>query len=73
MINIIWIVLILVGFIVAIPGGRIEDVTQSAFDSAKYAVELCFGLIGIYSLWLGLMKVAEKSGLVKALSKRMVG
>lgn len=73
MINIIWIVLIIAGIIIAVPGGHIEDVTQSAFDSAKTAVELCFGLIGIYSLWLGLMKVAEKAGLVKALSKKMTG
>jgi spore maturation protein A len=71
MVNIVWIILILGGFIAAIFNGRLEVVTQAAFDSAKYAVELCFGLIGIYALWLGLMKVADKSGLVKAFSRRM--
>jgi len=71
MVNIVWIVLIFGGFAAAIFNGRLEAVTQAAFDSAKYAVELCFGLIGIYALWLGLMKVADKSGLVKALSRRM--
>jgi len=71
MVNIVWMILLLGGFITAVFNGRIEAVTQAAFDSAKYAVELCFGLIGIYALWLGLMKVADKAGLVKAFSGRI--
>ncbi len=71
MVNTVWILLILVGILAALPAGNIEAVTQSAFDGAKHAVELSFGLIGIYALWLGLMRVAEKAGLVKALSNRM--
>jgi len=63
--------MILMGLLVALFSGKMEAVTQAALDSAKYAVELCFGLIGIYALWLGLMKVAEESGMVKAISKRM--
>ena len=73
MVNGIWIILILAGLIMGLITGRLEAVTQSAIESAKYAVELCFGLIGIYALWLGLMRVAEKSGLVNAISKRMSG
>jgi len=73
MINIIWMAFIIIGLLVAAVTGRIEATTQAAFDGARSAVELCFALIGIYSLWLGLMKVAEKSGLVNALSKRMRG
>jgi len=70
-VNVVWILLLLGGFLTAMFNGRIEAVTQAALDSAKYAVELCFGLIGIYALWLGLMKVAEKSGLVKAISGKI--
>src|SRR5690554_5721372 len=73
MINIIWMAFIIIGLLVAAVTGRIEATTQAAFDGARSAVELCFALIGIYSLWLGLMKVAEKAGLVKALSKKMTG
>jgi len=73
MVNSVWIVLILAGLLMGLINGELEAVTQSAIDSAKYAVELCLGLIGIYALWLGLMKVAEESGLVKAISKRMSG
>ena len=71
MVNVVWILLLLGGFLTAMFNGRVEAVTQAALDSAKYAVELCFGLIGIYALWLGLMKVAEKSGLVRAISGKI--
>lgn len=71
MVNIIWLILIVGGFLISALTGRVEQTSQSAFDSAKYAVELGIGLIGIYSLWLGLMRVAEKSGLVNAFSKKI--
>ncbi|HHU48113.1 MAG: nucleoside recognition domain-containing protein [Caldicoprobacterales bacterium] len=71
MVNIVWLILIVGGFLVSVFTGQVEQTSQSAFGSAKYAVELGIGLIGIYSLWLGLMRVAEKSGLVNAFSKKI--
>ena len=68
MVNIVWLILIIGGFLAAIFSGKVEAVTQAAFDSAKYAVELGFSLMGIYILWLGLMRVAQKAGLIKAFS-----
>lgn len=73
MVNIVWLLLIFVGFISAFIFGNLEFTTQSALEGAKYAVELCIGLSGIYALWLGIMKVAEKSGLVESLSEKMKG
>ncbi|MFY9176531.1 MAG: nucleoside recognition domain-containing protein [Caldicoprobacterales bacterium] len=73
MVNVIWLFMILIGFLVALFFGDLEAATQAALDNAKYAVELCIGLLGIYALWLGLMRVAEKSGLVEAISKKMQG
>lgn len=73
MVNIVWLFMILLGFLSAMFLGNLEATTQSALDGAKYAIELCVGLSGIYALWLGLMKVAEKSGLVEAISKKMKG
>ena len=70
MVNGIWILLILIGPIVSVFNGRLEAVTQSALDNAKYAVELCFGLVGIYALWLGLMKVAQESGMVNKIAEK---
>ena len=42
----------------------LNQLTTGLFDSAKTSVDLAFGLIGIMALWLGLMKIAEESGLI---------
>ena len=48
---------------------KIRAVTQAAFDTAEFAVKLALGLIGIMALWLGLMQILEKSGLINYLVK----
>jgi spore maturation protein A len=57
-------------------GGRIEalkkrgnDITENTAAMAKLSVELCLGYIGMMALWLGIMKIADESGLVKSLIK----
>ncbi len=47
----------------------LTDLTKALFVSAKAAVNLAIGLIGIMALWLGLMKIAEESGLVKIFAR----
>jgi spore maturation protein A len=69
MINIIWAVLIIVGFAVGAITGNLDIVTNAAIDSAKSAVELAIGLIGIMALWLGIMKIAEDSGLIRGIGR----
>jgi len=69
MINYIWMGLIVVGVVVAAFTGRMEALTEAAFDAAKLSVELAIGLIGIMALWLGLMKVAEAAGIVRFLAR----
>jgi spore maturation protein A len=44
---------------------------MAAIDSAKTAVEIAIGLVGIMTLWLGIMKVAEEAGLVATLGRAM--
>lgn len=46
---------------------KLRAITSAAFDMAEFAVTLAIGLIGVMALWLGLMKIAEKSGLVHVL------
>lgn len=71
MINGIWMGLIVIGVIMSIFNGNVEVVTDSAISSSKTAVEISIGLIGVMSLWLGLMKIAEEAGLVKALGRAL--
>ena len=42
---------------------KLRKITYAAFDMANFAVKLAIGLIGIMALWLGLMQIADKSGL----------
>tara|TARA_B000000532_G_C18799541_1_gene376374 strand:- start:337 stop:912 length:576 start_codon:yes stop_codon:yes gene_type:complete len=56
--------MIFISVIVGTINGRIDAVTESAIQMSKTAVEIAIGLIGIMALWLGTMKIAEKSGLI---------
>ncbi len=47
---------------------KLKDVTNSALDNASTAVTIALGLIGIMALWLGVMKVAEKAGLISIIA-----
>ncbi len=67
--NWIWFVLFLSGVVVAAATGRIEAVTQGVLDGAKDGVVVSFGLISIMTFWLGMMKIAEDAGLVRALAR----
>lgn len=71
MINIVWLLFIVIGIIVAVFNGNIDAVTESAISSAKTAVDLSLGLIGVMALWLGIMKIAEDSGLIKLISRAL--
>lgn len=68
MINIVWLGLILIGAVVALFHGQADLVTKSAFDGAGQAVDTTIGLMGVMSLWLGIMRIAEKSGLVEKIA-----
>jgi spore maturation protein A len=68
LLNTIWLLLLASGIIVAALNGNIEVVSQAALQAAQEAVEVCINLIGIMALWLGIMKIAEKAGLIKGLA-----
>ena len=69
MLNYIWFALMAIALIVAIVMGTAPAVTKGAIDSAKTAVDISLGLIGIMTLWLGIMRVAEKAGLIAMLGR----
>ena len=45
------------------------DVTNAALDSAGDAVSLCITMIGVMALWVGLMEIAQKSGLIAKMTR----
>ena len=69
MLNYIWFALLAIALVVAAFNGTAAQVTKASVDSAKTAVEISLGLIGIMTLWLGIMRVAEKAGLVTMLAR----
>jgi len=58
-----------IGVGAGIYNGKIDAVTEAAIDMAKVSVNIAIGLIGIMALWLGIMKIAEDSGLIRIIAK----
>ncbi|MEQ9561937.1 MAG: nucleoside recognition domain-containing protein [Woeseiaceae bacterium] len=69
MLNYIWFGMMAIGVGAGIYNGTIDAVTNAAIDMAKLSVEIAIGLIGIMALWLGIMKIAEESGLIRVIAK----
>lgn len=67
--DLIFYILVIGGIIVAAINGRIDVVTNSLVSSANGAVERVLGLVGIMTLWLGMARIAEKSGLLEAMTR----
>jgi spore maturation protein A len=65
----IWTFLVAAALLAAAANGRMAELTAAALASAREAVTLSLGLAGVMALWLGLMRVAEEAGLVRALAR----
>lgn len=68
MLNYFWAVMIMIGVVYGALTGNIGAVGEAAFSSAGEAVELCFTMCGVMAFWVGLMKVAERAGIVAGLT-----
>jgi spore maturation protein A len=71
MLNYIWFGLMAVSLVVAAFNGTAEAVTKGAVDSASTAVTIAIGLVGVMTLWLGMMRIAEAAGLVTLLGRAL--
>lgn len=69
MLNPLWLGLLLAAVMVGGFSGRLAQTTDAAIKSAETAVTLSIGLVGVMTLWLGLMRLAERSGLVAQLAR----
>lgn len=68
MVNYIWVGMTIIGLVFAAVNGTIDDVNEAIFKGAQEAVTLCIGLISILVFWLGMMRIAEKAGLLEKLA-----
>jgi spore maturation protein SpmA len=71
MMNAIWLALVVASVVTAAFTGTMEAVSAASIDSAKSAVTLALGLIGVMTFWLGLMAVVQEGGLLRALARRL--
>lgn len=69
MVNLIWLLLLGSGLIVAAANGNMPAISQAAFQAAQDAVRIAFELVGLMALWLGLLHIAEDAGLVHLLAR----
>jgi spore maturation protein SpmA len=67
--NYIWLALVLLAVAIGGWNDRFKGVTEGALDGAKTAVTIALGLIGIMALWLGVMRLAERAGLVQKIAR----
>ncbi|WP_317368086.1 nucleoside recognition domain-containing protein [uncultured Tyzzerella sp.] len=71
MLNYLWGGMILIGIVVAAFTGNMQNITQAILDSSKEAITVCVTMMGIIAMWSGMMEIANRSGLIKELSKKM--
>ena len=71
MLNYIWFGLMAIALVVAAFTGTADAVTKGAVESATSAVQIAIGLVGIMTLWLGIMRVAEAAGLVSLVGRAL--
>jgi spore maturation protein A len=69
MLNYIWLAFVILAVVIGGINGKMEAVTKAAIDAAGNSVTIAIGLIGVMTLWLGIVKIAEDSGLMKILAR----
>jgi len=68
-VNVVFVILLVGALIAGALHGNIRAVGEGALEGASSAVTLSIGLVGVLSLWLGLLKIAERSGLIEKLAR----
>lgn len=72
MLNYLWLALIALSVVIGAATGRLAEVTAGAFGMAETAVmKIALPLVGVMALWLGMMRLAERAGLVQALARAL--
>lgn len=72
MLNDLWAAMLILGIVYGALRGRLPELTEAALTSAGEAVNLCVTMAGIMALWVGVMEIAQKSGIIGRVS-RVIG
>lgn len=72
MLNYLWAAMLILGIVYGTLQGRLPELTEAALTSAGEAVNLCVTMAGIMALWVGVMEIAQKSGIIGRVS-RVIG
>ena len=67
--NYIFYFLIVISIVIGALNGKLQDVGNAVMSGAELSVKVAFSLIGIMAFWLGIMQIAQKSGIIDFLSK----
>lgn len=71
MLDLIWLTLLLGGILTGAFTGKIEIVTETLFTGANEGVKVCLDLIGLMTLWLGMLEIAKEAGLINLIARWM--
>ena len=69
MLNKLWGIMILIGISYGVVTGEVEAVSNVALDSAGEAVSLAITMLGIMAMWMGIMEIAQRAGLIKSITQ----
>lgn len=69
--NYLWGSMILIGIIYGTVTGNIEAVSEAILSSSEEAVTLCITMLGVMSLWTGVMEIAKEAGLIQAIAEKI--
>lgn len=69
--NYLWAGMLFLGIVYGSLHGQMAEITQAALSSAKEAISLCITLMGVMCFWVGMMNIAQKSGLLRSLARKL--
>ncbi|MDE6314217.1 MAG: nucleoside recognition protein [Lachnospiraceae bacterium] len=72
MLNYLWAGMILLGIFYGTFTGNLEAISNAALESAKEAINLCITMLGVMGVWVGLMKIAEKAGVLQSMTRLLL-
>ena len=68
MLNYLWAFMLIIGIVVGIVTGNIEAVNTTIINSSKEGITLCISMLGVMSLWMGIMQIAKAAGIIESLT-----